>query len=180
VAVVGGGNSAAEEGLFLLRYATHVTMLVRGDRLQASQVIVEKVLECPQIDVRFHTAVERFEGAESKLRRLHIRDVARDEPQTLDVRGVFIFVGLDPNTSFLEGSSVRLDENGFLVTGHALIHDGDRPPGFEGHDPGMLETSVPGIFAAGDVRIGSTKQVASAAGEGAAVALQIREYLEAH
>jgi thioredoxin reductase (NADPH) len=94
------------------------------------------------------------------------------------VDGSFVFIGLDPNTGFVRDSAIRLDPWGFVVTGHDLVHDGDRPPGFEGREPAALETSVPGIFAAGDVRKGSTKQVASAAGEGAAVALLVREYLK--
>ena len=83
-----------------------------------------------------------------------------------------------PNTAILRGSAIRLDEWGFIVTGHDLVHDGDRPMGYETREPAALETSVPGIFAAGDARRGSTKQVASAAGEGAAVALLVREYLK--
>ena len=92
--------------------------------------------------------------------------------------GAFVFIGLDPNTGFLRNSAVRLNPWGFVVTGHDLVHDGDRPAGFDVREPAALESSVPGIFAAGDVRQGSTKQVASAAGEGAAAALLIREYLK--
>ena len=96
----------------------------------------------------------------------------------MPIDGAFIFIGLDPNTGFLKDSDVRLNEWGFIVTGHNLVHDADdRPAAFAQRDPAMLETSIPGIFAAGDVRQGSTKQVASASGEGAAVALEIREYL---
>lgn len=178
VAVVGGGNSAAEEALFLSRIASHVTLLVRGDHLTAIQVIREKVSSHPTIDVRFNTAVEGFEGAASKLQTVRTRRRDTDTAQALPVPGVFIFIGLDPNTGFLEGSPIRLDRHGFVVTGHALVHDGDRPAGFEQRDPATLETSVSGIFAIGDVRAGSTKQVASAAGEGAAVALMIRDYLK--
>ncbi len=96
----------------------------------------------------------------------------------MTVDGAFVFIGLDPNTGFLQGSDVRLNEWGFIVTGHDLVHAGDRPAVFAHREPAALETSVPGVFAAGDVRQGSTKQVASAAGEGAAVALLVREYLK--
>ena len=178
VAVVGGGNSAAEESLFLTRFADHVTLLVRGDELKASQVIVEKVLEHPQIDVRFDRVVEEFEGADSKLRSLTIRNTPAGTTEKLEVPGTFIFIGLDPNTGFLADSPITLDSYSFIVTGHALVHGGQRPLGFEARDPAMLETSVPGIFAAGDVRATSTKQVATAAGEGAAAALMIRDYLK--
>jgi thioredoxin reductase (NADPH) len=178
VAVVGGGNSAAEESLFLTRFVTRVTLLVRGESLAASQIIVEKVLDHPQIDVRFHTEVVRFEGAESKLRTVRVRNTATGEEEALELPGAFVFVGLDPNTGWLSESAVRLDQYGFVVTGHALVHGGDRPPGFDGTEPAILEASVPGIFAAGDVRAESTKQVAAAAGEGAAAALMIRDYLK--
>lgn len=178
VAVVGGGNSAAEESLFLTRFANHITLLVRGDELTASQVIAEKTLEHPQIDVRFHSVVEAFEGAESRLHTLKARDTETNQSFELNVPGAFIFIGLDPNTGFLRESLIRLDDHGFVITGHALVHDGRRPAGFEDCDPAGLETSVPGIFAAGDVRAASTKQVATAAGEGAAAALMIRDYLK--
>lgn len=99
-------------------------------------------------------------------------------PGTRDSPGAFVFIGLDPNIGFLDGSGVRLDRWGFVLTGHALVHDGEPPPGFGEAEPDILGTSVPGIFAAGDLRAGSTKQVASAAGEGATAALTIREYLQ--
>ncbi|MFQ5679844.1 MAG: FAD-dependent oxidoreductase [Gemmatimonadota bacterium] len=178
VAVVGGGNSAAEESLFLTRFVERITLLVRGASLTASKVIVDKIMECDKIQTLFHTEVEAFEGAESKLHTLRIRDNETGEREALELPGAFIFIGLDPNTGFLRGSGVRLDEGGFVVTGHPLVHDGTRPPGFENREPMHLETSVPGIFAAGDVRAGATKQVASAAGEGAAAALLIRDYLK--
>lgn len=177
VAVVGGGNSAAEESLFLTRFADRVTLLVRGKTLSASQVIAESVLSHDKIDVRFETVVEAFEGADSKLHTVHVRSTSTGASDVLPIPGAFVFIGLDPNTGFLSGSEIRLDPWGFIVTGHDLVHDGRRPPAFEDNEPAILETSVPGIFAAGDVRKDSTKQVASAAGEGAAVALMIRDYL---
>lgn len=178
VAVIGGGNSAAEESLLLTKFADRVTILVRGDAFKASKVIQDSVLTDPKIDVRFHTEVVEFLGAKSKLNSLQVHDVRSQAKESLPVDGAFIFIGLDPNTAFLRGGDIRLDPWGFIVTGHDLVHDGDRPPGFDSRDPAALETSVPGIFAAGDVRQGSTKQVASATGEGAAAALLIREYLK--
>lgn len=162
VAVVGGGNSAAEESLYLARMAGSVTLLVRGEALKASRVIVDEVLAHPRIDVRYRTVVEGFEGAASKLHTVRVRDLDTGRAEALQVPGAFVFIGLDPNTAFLEGAAVDLDAGGFVVTG-----DGEQP----------LETSVPGVFAVGDVRSGSTKQVATAAGEGAAAALQIRDHL---
>ncbi|MEM8934759.1 MAG: FAD-dependent oxidoreductase, partial [Acidobacteriota bacterium] len=175
VAVIGGGNSAAEESLFLSDMASDVTLLVRGEAMSASQIIRTSVEERPNIDIRYRTRVTGFEGAESKLHTLRLDADGREE--TLQVPGAFVFIGLDPNTGYLRDAPVRLDDGGFVVTGHALVHDGDRPAGFESRDPSPLETSMPGVFAAGDLRVGSTKQVASAAGEGAAAALGIREYL---
>jgi thioredoxin reductase (NADPH) len=96
----------------------------------------------------------------------------------MPVDGAFIFIGLTPNTGFLNGSRVLLDSWGFIVTGHDLVHGKRRPAGFEKRDPHLLETSVPGVFAAGDVRDKSTKQVSSAAGEGTTAALMVREYLK--
>lgn len=179
VAVIGGGNSAAEESLFLANMAEHVTLLVRGDRLKASQVIQEQVLRRPEITVRFHTEAVRFEGAGGKLRAVTVRDAQTGSEEVIRPAGVFVFIGLTPNTGFLQPDQLRLDPWGFIVTGHDLVHGGDRPTGYETREPGLLETSVPGIFAAGDVRAGSTKQVASAAGEGATAALLIRQHLKA-
>lgn len=171
VAVIGGGNSAAEESLFLTRFADHVTLLVRGDRLKASQVIAEKVAEHPAITVRTGTEVEAFEGADSKLHTVRVHHRGSGESEALEVPAAFVFIGLDPNTAFLDATPVRRDRRGFLLTGHSL-------EGGESTPPAALETAMPGVFAAGDARAGSTKQVASAAGEGAAAALLVRDYLQ--
>ena len=178
VAVIGGGNSAAEESLFLVKFVEKVTLLVRGDTLTASQVIREKTLNHPQIEVRFNTEVMNFSGEGGKLKSVEIKDRMTGAVETVNPAGVFVFIGLTPNTSVLNGSDVELNQWGFVQTGHDLVHDGRQIPGFGGREPMFLETSVPGIFAAGDVRQGSTKQVASAVGEGATAALLIREYLK--
>jgi thioredoxin reductase (NADPH) len=178
VVVVGGGNSATEESLLLTKFANHVTILVRSATFKASQVIQEKVLSHPKIDVRWHTEVQEFIGADAKLQSLRIENNQSSETEMLPIDGAFIFIGLDPNTGFLKDSGIQLDQWGFIVTGHALLEGRQPPPGFGKREPLMLETSVPGVFAAGDVRDTSTKQVVSAAGEGGAVALMIREYLK--
>jgi thioredoxin reductase (NADPH) len=162
VVVVGGGNSAAEESLFLARLVESVTLLVRGDRLQASHVIREQVLAHPRIEVSYRTAVERFSGAGGKLDTVHVRDLQSGAVEAIAVPGAFVFIGLEPNTAFLRASGVQLDASGFVVTGEPLA------------------SSVAGVFAAGDVRAGSTQQVASAAGEGAVAALAIRDFLQQH
>lgn len=178
VAVIGGGNSAAEESMFLVKFVEKVTLLVRGDKLTASQVIQEKALNHPQIDVRFNTEVTNFSGAGGKLKAIEIKDQTSGAVETIHPAGVFVFIGLTPNTSILKGTDVETNQWGFVLTGHDLVHNGQQLSSFDGREPMFLETSIPGIFAAGDVRQGSTKQVASAAGEGATAALLIREYLK--
>ncbi len=157
--VIGGGNSGFEEALFLTQFAQHVTIVERSDRPLASRLLQDKVGAHPRMTVLTETALTRFVPNDNgKLAAIVIAGsdgVEREHPAA----GAFVFVGLDPNTGWLDGL-VALDERGFVTT--------DR----------MLETSVPGIFAAGDVRAGSTKQLASAVGEGAAVALQIRHHLD--
>ncbi len=178
VAVIGGGNSATEESLLLTKFAERVTILARGAKFTASQVIQEKVLNHPQIEVRWNTSVRSFEGADSKLNRLRVVNNETGQEEDLPVDGAFIFIGLSPNTGFLENSNVVLDRWGFIVTGHALQHKENALPQASSRVPALMETSVPGVFAAGDVRDGSTKQVVSAAGEGSSAALAIREYLK--
>lgn len=178
VVVIGGGNSATEESLFLLKFAERVTLLVRSGEFKASQILEEKVLSEPRIDVRFYTEAVGFQGERGKLKSVTTKNNQTGEIQVIHPAGVFVFIGLTPNSGFLRGSDVQTNQWGFIVTGHDLVHDGERPDGFESRDPAALETSVPGIFVAGDVRAGSTKQVASASGEGATAALLIREYLK--
>ena len=156
--VVGGGNSGIEEGLFLTKFANKVTVLEVRDRLGASQILKERAASHPQMEVRLNTTVEEFKG-NGKLSSVVIKDKNSGKTDELSPGAVFIFIGLDPNTSFLQGV-VDLDQWGFISTGPTL------------------ETSIPGVYAAGDVRAGSTKQVASAVGEGATAALMIRQYLE--
>ncbi len=159
VLVVGGGNSAVEEAVFLTGFASRVTIATRGEELRASQVAREKVLEEPRIDVRYRTAVREFRGRDT-LTGVVLQDLARGGDEEVHPAGVFVFIGLQPNTAPFRGG-VGLDERGFIVTGPTL------------------ETSLPGIFASGDARAGSTKQLVSAAGEGATAALMIRQFLQA-
>ncbi|MCP5098945.1 MAG: FAD-dependent oxidoreductase, partial [Chloroflexi bacterium] len=178
VAVIGGGNSATEESLLLTKFADKVTILVRGDEFNASQIIQDKVLSDPKIDVRWNTEVQGFSGKKAMLNQLSLLDKQTGETSEMPIDGTFVFIGLDPNTAFLKDVGIELNEWGFIVTGHDLVHDVPTPQAFNGRNPLTLETNIPGIFAAGDVRAGSTKQVASAAGEGATAALNIREYLK--
>lgn len=161
VAVVGGGNSAVEEAAFLTRFSPKVTLLVRGSELIANKVAVDKVQESPEIELRFNTDVVEFKGQKNHLDTVVFKDRQDGQVGELHVPGVFLFVGLSPNSQPFKGL-VKLDTQGFIMTGLDF------------------QTSTPGIFAAGDVRAGSTKQLVSAAGEGAAAALAIREYLRGH
>ncbi|MCH7786898.1 MAG: FAD-dependent oxidoreductase [Chloroflexi bacterium] len=156
--VVGGGNSGIEEGLFLTKFASKVTVLEVRDRLGASQILQEKAASHPKIDIRLNTTVEEFKG-NGKLSSLVVKDIKTGATEELKPGAVFIFIGLDPNTGFLK-DVVDLDKWGFIETS------------------ATLETSIPGVFAAGDARGGSTKQVSSAVGEGTTAALMIRQYLE--
>jgi thioredoxin reductase (NADPH) len=175
IVVVGGGNSAVEEGLHLTNFAEKVTMLVRGDRLTPSRVALDKVNEPnSRVEVRYHTVVEAIEGENSKLKMLKIRNTQTGETGEIHPAAAFIFIGQLPNTSFLKGHA-ELDGYGFVMTGHDILHASQRD--LMGIEPLPFETSVPGIFAAGDARHGSTKQVASAVGEGAAASISIREFL---
>ena len=178
VVVIGSGNSATEESLFLVDYVSHVTLLVRGEALKASQVLQEKALSHAKIDVRWQTEALAFHGQGGKLKSVTMRDKQANVTEELFPGAVFVFIGLTPNSGYLSGSGVRLDRWGFVATGHDLGHGSERPAGVAIREPGYLETSLPGVYAAGDVRAGSTKQVASAAGEGATAALLIRAYLK--
>ncbi len=156
--LVGGGNSGVEEGLFLTKFATKVTILEVGERLRASQILQEKAASHPQIEVRLNTTVVEFKG-DGKLSSVVIKDTATGETAEITPGAVFVFIGLLPNTAFVK-DSVDLDQWGAISTSPTM------------------ETSLEGVFAAGDARSGSTKQVASAVGEGATAALMIRQYLE--
>ena len=158
VVVIGGGNSAVEEGLFLTRFASKVTLLVRGEGLRASRILQERVENSPKIEIRTNTSVREFRGS-SKVESVVVADSTSGETDELHPSGVFVFIGLDPNTDFVRGS-LDTDRYGFIVTDMT----------FQG--------SLPGVFAAGDVRAGSTKQLASAVGEGTTAAMMVRGYLE--
>ena len=179
VAVIGGGNGAAEASLLLAQYADRVSILLRRGQLTASEMLRHRVLNHPKIDVRPHTEVEAFVGKKSKLQRLYLKNNLTDQECEIPIDGVFIRIGMSPNTGFLKGSGVRLDRWQFIMTGHDLLQGEDRPAGFEKRNPVYLETSVPGIFAAGDVRAGSIKHAPSAAGEGASAAVLAHAYLRA-
>jgi thioredoxin reductase (NADPH) len=160
--VLGGGNSGLEEGLFLTQFVDKVTIVQRSDRLTASKLLQDKVMMTPMMEVLLNREVVEFrpkDDGSGKLGAAVLKNRDTGDTEELHPAGAFVFIGLDPNTGFVKGS-VDLDDRGLIVT-----------------DMG-LQTSMSGVFAAGDVRSGSTKQLASAVGEGAAAAIGIRMYLE--
>ncbi len=156
--VVGGGNSAVQEAIFLTRYATHIDLLVRGPKMRASEVLQQDLTKhTDKITVHFNTPTNEIVAKDNKI----IKVIGTKDGVATDFMtdGVFVFVGLQPNTEFLKGS-IELDEIGLIKTDE------------------NLQTNMPGVFAAGDVRSGATMQIASACGEGATAALLMRKYLE--
>jgi thioredoxin reductase (NADPH) len=159
--VVGGGNSAVQESMFLTRFATHIDLLVRGDKFRASDVLQKDLQKHKdKITVHFNTTTDEIVGQEGKVTKVIGTDKAKNQKVEFETDGVFVFVGLDPTVKFLEGSGIELDERNFIKTDKKLM------------------TNLSGVFVAGDVRSGATLQIASASGEGATAALMIREYLE--
>ena len=156
--VVGGGNSGFEEGLFLTRFARQVDIVEFLPEVKASKILQDKVAEQSNMTVTVNHAVKEFRG-KHKLEAVIVEDRATGEIKELHYDGVFVFIGLTPNSELVKGKA-QLDSYGFVLTDDKLM------------------TSLPGLFAAGDVRAGSTKQAASAAGEGATAALMIRQYLK--
>lgn len=160
--VVGGGNSAVQEAIFLTRFASHIDLLVRST-LKASDVLQHELQKCVdegKITVHLGTSTDEIVGEDNKVTKVIGTTTETGKKVIFETDGVFVFVGLLPNSVFLEGSGVELDDIGLIKTNH------------------RLETNISGIFAAGDIRSGATMQIASAAGEGATAALMIREYLE--
>lgn len=175
IVVVGGGNSAVEEGLHLTAFADKVTLLVRGEKLTASQVAIDKVTAPnSRVELRYQTVVESFSGSGSQLGEVTVRRRDTGLSEVLRPAAAFIFIGQRPNTDFVR-NRVDTDVYGYIRTGRDLVH----AAGVGGAERLAFETSLPGVFAAGDVRHGSVKQVASAVGEGAAAAIAVREFLRA-
>ena len=178
VFVVGGGNSAGQGAVFLSRFASRVTMLVRGSSLQVgmSQYLIDQIEATDNIEVLPESVVEALEG-EGRLEAALIRPRG-GEPRRMPGAAMFVFIGAMPRTE-LVGDLVERDRAGFVLTGADLMKDGKPPKGWPlKRDPFLLETSVPGIFAAGDVRHGSIKRVAAAIGEGSACVQFAHQYLK--
>jgi len=173
VILVGGGNSAGQAAVFLSGHARRVHMVIRGGGLGASmsRYLIERIEAAPNIELMFNSEVVGLEGtAGGSLERVRWKSRLSGEESTFDIRNLFLFVGADPATGWLDGCGVTVDRAGFVVTG-AQKKEGDNRP------PSALETSVPGVFAVGDVRSGSVKRVGGAIGEGAQVVAALHSYL---
>jgi thioredoxin reductase (NADPH) len=158
--VIGGGNSGFQEALFLTRYASHIDLLVRST-VSASDILqhdMQKCVDDGKVTIHLQTVTEEIVATDGRVSAVNA--IKAGEPVTFVTDGVFVFVGLLPNTQFLEGSGIELDDRGLIKTNE------------------HLQTNMKGVFASGDVRSGATMQIASAVGEGASAALAIREYLE--
>jgi thioredoxin reductase (NADPH) len=180
VFIVGGANSAGQAAVFLARHARRVTLLVRADGLERSMsyYLIHQIRDASNIQVRTRTEVVEVAG-QQHLERLKLCDTGTGTVEEIPASFLFVFIGASPCTEWLDGVVAR-DPVGFLLTGPDLLVDGKRPSGWPlDRDPYHLEGSVPGIFAAGDVRANSVKRVASAVGEGAMAIQLVHRYLEA-
>jgi len=160
VAVVGGGDAAMDEGLFVTRYASKVYVIHRRDQLRASKILQERAFANPKMEFIWNTLVTEIMGEEA-VTGLRLKNVVTGEESTLPVAAVFIFIGLSPNTGYLKGR-LPMDEGG-----HIFVNE-------------WMETSIPGVFAAGDIRANSARQVVSAAGDGATAAIKADHYITDH
>ena len=178
VFVIGGANSAAQGALFLSQHARKVTVLVRGPKPVAAGYLVEAMRQNEHIEILENTDLSSVQGKDS-LESIVVRQGESGEERTLRGSALFVFIGVRPESDFVADVVLR-DEKGYILTGPDLLHNGLRPEGWTlARDPLLLETSLPGVFAAGDVRHGTNHRVASATGEGAAAVAMIRQYLSA-
>jgi thioredoxin reductase (NADPH) len=161
IAVVGGGDAAVEEADFLTRYASKVYVVHRRDTFRASKILQERLFANPKIEVVWNTVAEEVVGDEQGLvKALRIRNVETDVVSSLDVNGCFVFIGFRPNTGIIEGHFDH-DPMGYIVTDN------------------MMQTSIPGLFAAGDLRSQLTRQVTTAVGDATTAAIAVEKYLKA-
>ncbi len=178
VYIVGGANSAGQAALNFSRFGKQVVMLVRGQSLAAtmSQYLIDEIGRTANIQVEFQTQVVEVHG-EEHLEEITIECGRTNTREKVAACTLFIFIGAQPGTDWLNGLVAR-DKQGFILTGQALMRDGKPPQGWTlDRPPGLLETSVPGIFAVGDVRHGSVKRVASGVGEGSIAIQFVHQYL---
>ncbi|HVZ83788.1 MAG TPA: thioredoxin-disulfide reductase [Terracidiphilus sp.] len=167
IAVVGGGDSAMEEALFLTRFASKVTLLHRRDAFRASKIMIDRAMAHPNIELRTNTVVDEVLGVDEKeVKGLKLRNIANGETSVLDVDGLFLGIGHEPNAKMFHGQ-LDLDEDGYIKTQHNV---------FTTHNGAV----VPGIYASGDVQDRRYRQAITAAGTGCMAALEVEKYLEEH
>jgi thioredoxin reductase (NADPH) len=179
VYLVGGGNSAAQAAMHFARYGGRVTMVIRGDSLKSSvsQYLVDRIYNAPQVEVLVRTELVALHGEEI-LREITLRNNQTGTEWTVQTSWVFLCLGGLPHTEWAKEVGVVRDEEGYLVTGPDLLKDGRRPPHWElDRDPFYLETNIPGVFAAGDVRHGAVRRCAAAVGEGAMAVMFVHRYV---
>jgi thioredoxin reductase (NADPH) len=171
--IVGGGNSAGQAAVFLAGYASKIRMIIRGDGLaeSMSRYLIERIMAAANIELMTNTEIVALEGKpETGLERVRWRNRRTDSETQGEIQNVFLFVGADPATDWLDGCGVNVDRAGFVITGAALGSDHDR-------NASPLESSIPGVFAVGDVRSGSVKRIGGAIGEGAQVVAALHRFL---
>lgn len=159
VAAVGGGDTAVQESLYLTKFAKKVYLIHRRDELRATKILQERAFANDKIEFVWDSVVTDIEGGLMNVEKVALKNVKTDETRKLDVDGCFVWVGIHPSTEFIKGA-VKVDESGFIITG------------------GNMETSVPGVFAAGDVRNTPLRQIVTAAGDGAIAAFSAEHYIE--
>jgi thioredoxin reductase (NADPH) len=180
--VVGGGNSAGQAAVFLAAHATRVHIIIRGAGLAASMstYLIERIVATPNIVVHPYTEITQLDGDEHGLSRVRWKNRQDGTEEWREMRWVFLFIGADPNTAWLGDCGVGVDSKGFIQTGEEVAPAECMESGHlreRAQLRSSLQTSVRGVFAIGDVRAGSTKRVAAAVGEGAAVVAQIHAFL---
>jgi thioredoxin reductase (NADPH) len=177
VFVVGGANSAAQGAIYLSQFASKVRVLIRGPQPTASKYLIDALEQNPKIELMRNTDLIEVRG-KNTLEQLIVKNTTTNEMQTFDASAMFVFIGVRPQSQ-LVANLVKRDEKGYILTGTDLIVDKKPPQGWTlERDPFLLETSIPGIFAAGDVRFGTNHRVASAVGEGAIAFALMKEYLK--
>ena len=178
VYIVGGANSAGQAAMNFSRFAKRVIMLVRGTSLAAtmSKYLVDDIANTPNIEVQTQSQVLAVQGRD-RLESISISSAKTGTVETVPASSLFVFIGAEPRTDWLDGFVLR-DSKGFILTGSDLLQEGKLPQGWPvGRMPALLETSVPGVFAVGDVRHGSIKRVASSVGEGSIAVQFVHQYL---